>query len=150
VREETTVLDDKALTRGCSHPIGATLAAGGANFSVFFRSAGDEVQRSQSGNNNGYSTDKASSFDWSLLVNMPTFYGLRNCSLSAWRGVKLHRPDWSPFSNSIAISEELKNGGLLLHAVMNSYWESLDFGTSETGERSELAAVVDTALAPSK
>jgi glycogen operon protein len=48
-------------------------------------------------------------------------------SKHAWHGVKLNQPDWSPFSHSIAISAELKNEGLLLYAVLNAYWEALEF-----------------------
>jgi len=37
---------------------------------------GDEVRRTQQGNNNGYSQDSEISwFDWKLLESMPTFTG---------------------------------------------------------------------------
>jgi glycogen operon protein len=41
--------------------------------------------------------------------------------------MKLNQPDWSPFSHSLAIGAELKNEGLLLHLILNAYWEALDF-----------------------
>ena len=37
----------------------------------------------------------------------------------AWHGVKLNQPDWSPCSHSVAISAELNNEGLSLHAFLN-------------------------------
>jgi glycogen operon protein len=114
---------------------------------------GDEVRRSQRGNNNAYCQDNDTSwFDWNLLtqhadvlrfakllierrVMREVEHERRRLSLReflrqakhAWHGVKLHQPDWSHLSHSIAISAELKNEGLLLHVVMNSYWEALDF-----------------------
>lgn len=45
----------------------------------------------------------------------------------AWHGVKLNQPDWSPSSDSLAISAELKNERLLLYVILNAYWEALDF-----------------------
>jgi isoamylase len=45
----------------------------------------------------------------------------------AWHGVRLNQPDWSPVSHSLAISAELKGEGLLLHIILNAYWEALDF-----------------------
>jgi glycogen operon protein len=114
---------------------------------------GDEVRRSQRGNNNAYCQDNATSwFDWNLLTkhaDVLRFAELlierramreveherRRLSLReflrqakhAWHGVKLHQPDWSSFSHSIAISAELKNEGLLLYCALNAYWQALDF-----------------------
>jgi isoamylase len=45
----------------------------------------------------------------------------------AWHCVRLNQPDWSPVSHSLAISVELKGEGLLLHIILNAYWEALDF-----------------------
>ena len=100
---------------------------------------GDEVRRSQRGNNNAYCQDNDTSwFDWNLLskhadvlrfvkllierrVMRDVEHERRRVSLSqvlrevkhAWHGVKLNQPDWSPFSHSIAIGGELKGEGLL-------------------------------------
>ena len=114
---------------------------------------GDEVRRSQCGNNNAYCQDNDTSwFDWNLLskhADVLRFVKLlierrvirdveherRRLSLDqalretkyAWHGVKLNQPDWSPFSHSIAIGGELKNEAVLAHIILNAYWEPLDF-----------------------
>jgi glycogen operon protein len=114
---------------------------------------GDEVRRSQRGNNNAYCQDNDTSwFDWKLLsrhadvfrfvkllierrVMREVEHERRRVSLSqflreanqAWHGVKLNLPDWSAGSHSLAITAELKNEGLLLHVILNAYWEALDF-----------------------
>jgi glycogen operon protein len=114
---------------------------------------GDEVRRSQRGNNNAYCQDNDTSwFDWKLLskhadvlrfvkllidrrVMRDVEHERRRVSLSqvlreakyAWHGVKLNQPDWSAFSHSIAIGGELKREGLLAHIIFNAYWEPLEF-----------------------
>ncbi len=114
---------------------------------------GDEVRRSQLGNNNAYCQDNETSwFDWKLLskhADVQRFVRLlierralrdveherRRLSLSqvlraakyAWHGVKLNQPDWSPLSHSLALSAELNNERLLLHVILNAYWEPLEF-----------------------
>jgi len=114
---------------------------------------GDEVRRTQRGNNNAYCQDNVASwFDWSLLskhADVLRFVQLliqrrvlremehesRRVSLSqflhdakhAWHGIKLNQPDWSPHSHSIAISADLKNEGLLIYVILNAYWEPLEF-----------------------
>jgi hypothetical protein len=45
----------------------------------------------------------------------------------AWHGVRLGQPDWGEDSHSIAFSVELKQEKLLLHLILNAYWEPLDF-----------------------
>ena len=70
-------------------------------------------------------------------------------SKHAWHGVKLHQPDWSRFSHSLAIGAEMKNEGLLLHVIMNAYWEALDFELPVLKDRSEnWRRWIDTALDP--
>jgi glycogen operon protein len=65
-----------------------------------------------------------------------------------WHGVKLHQPDWSPLSHTIAVTAELRRDGLLAHFILNAYWEPLEFelpplngGTGQTWRR-----WIDTAL----
>jgi glycogen operon protein len=114
---------------------------------------GDEVRRSQRGNNNAYCQDNDTSwFDWNLLskhADVLRFvkllierrlirdveHELRRVSLSqvlrerkyAWHGVKLNQPDWSPVSHSLAISGELKQEGVSAYIALNAYWEPLEF-----------------------
>jgi glycogen operon protein len=114
---------------------------------------GDEVRRTQLGNNNAYCQDNETSwFDWMLLtkhadvrrfvtllnarrvlrdaeperqrVNLNQL--LRGVNLS-WHGVKLNQPDWSEQSHSIAFTAELRQEKLLFHVILNAYWQLLDF-----------------------
>ena len=115
---------------------------------------GDEVRRTQRGNNNAYCQDNEISwFDWSLLekhADVHRFFALlasqraqwppdkelsRRKSLSqllasaklTWHGVKLNEPDWSPSSHSIAVSADIAEESLILHLIFNAYWKDLDF-----------------------
>ena len=136
---------------------------------------GDEVRRSQRGNNNAYCQDNDTSwFDWNLqskhtdvlrfvklLIELRVMRDVeherRRVSLSqvpgevkhAWHGVKLNQPDWSAGSHSLALGAELKNEGLLLHIILNAYWEALDFElpTLRNG-RENWRRWIDTALDP--
>jgi glycogen operon protein len=136
---------------------------------------GDEVRRSQHGNNNAYCQDNDTSwFDWNLIskhADVLRFVKLlnerrvlrdveherRRMSLSqvlreqkhAWHGVKLNQPDWSPFSHSFAIGGELKIEGVLVHIIFNAYWEPLEFELPilSNGEKN-WRRWIDTALDP--
>ena len=115
--------------------------------------AGDEVRRTQRGNNNAYSQDNDISWlDWSLLsrhADVHRFvrlliarrlmrdvkYERQRASLvkfireskHAWHGVKLNQPDWSDDSHTLAFGAELHDERLHFHLILNSYWEPLDF-----------------------
>jgi glycogen operon protein len=114
---------------------------------------GDEVRRTQRGNNNAYCQDNELSwFDWTLVekhADLLRFVRLlierrllrdveherRRTSLTtllsdakkAWHGVKLNQPDWRDDSHSVALCAELQNEKLLIHFILNAYWEPLDF-----------------------
>ena len=114
---------------------------------------GDEVRRTQQGNNNAYCQDnEVSWFDWALaekhadvlrfLTMLNTQRLLRDVVLDAggrslnevlrgakrsWHGVKLGQPDWSYSSHSLALSTEAPNKELLFHIILNAYWEPLEF-----------------------
>ncbi len=113
---------------------------------------GDEVRRTQRGNNNAYCQDNEISwFDWSLLekhadihrfVKQLIHYRLRRhtpeqsaLSLNQllrqaqvqWHGVRLNQPDWGYDSHSLAFSVRSLNGRLIFHFMLNAYWEALDF-----------------------
>ena len=149
----------------------AVLLSGGVPMFVM----GDEVRRSQRGNNNAYCQDNDTSwFDWNLLskhadvlrfvklliarrVMRDVDHERRRLSLSqvlreqkhAWHGVKLHQPDWSPFSHSVAIGGELKSEGVLAHIIFNAYWEPLDFDLPILRDgRENWWRWIDTALDP--
>jgi len=115
--------------------------------------AGDEVRRTQQGNNNAYCQDNDISwFDWSLVerhAGLLRFVKLllacrldphrdsadRNATLTEflddaclqWHGVRLDRPDWSPQSHSIAATARAPRLGGMVHWMLNAYWEPLDF-----------------------
>ena len=149
----------------------AVMLSGGVPMFVM----GDEARRSQRGNNNAYCQDNDTSwFDWNLLsehadvlrfvkllierrVMRDVEHERRRASLSqvlleakrAWHGVKLNQPDWSPFSHSIAIGGDLKNEGVLVHIILNAYWEPLDFELPILKEgRDNWWRWIDTALDP--
>ena len=133
---------------------------------------GDEVRRSQRGNNNAYCQDNEISwFDWGLVSkhdDVLRFVKLlierrlirdveherRRVSLTqvlreskrAFHGVKLNQPDWSPHSHSIAICGELKNEGIVAHIIFNAYWEPLDFELPALEDGSHWRRWIDTAL----
>ena len=114
---------------------------------------GDEVRRTQQGNNNAYCQDNEISwFDWSLIAehrDVHRFVRLlcaqrlfedteperQRLSLTqvlrsakrAWHGVKLGQPDWAVWSHSLAFSAETQHDQLLVHVILNAYWEPLDF-----------------------
>jgi len=114
---------------------------------------GDEVRRTQQGNNNAYcQDDEVSWFDWSLIAkhrDVHRFVRLlcaqrlledteperQRLSLTqvlrsakrAWHGVKLGRPDWTVSSHSLAFSAKTQHDQLLVHVILNAYWEPLDF-----------------------
>jgi isoamylase len=120
---------------------------------------GDEVRRTQRGNNNGYCQDNEISwFDWSLLekhrdihqfVKMlieirhrRTEKTLPNLTLNQLlarariecHGVRLHQPDWSNQSHSLAITASAVAANLDVYLMLNAYWEPLRFELPPVGE----------------
>jgi glycogen operon protein len=121
---------------------------------------GDEVRRSQFGNNNAYCQDNESSWlDWTLVtkhVELHRFLKLlvarrvlRNVehehervslnqllrqASKAWHGVKLNQPDWSDESHSLALTGKIPREGVFFHVIINAYWEPLDFELPTLGE----------------
>ena len=112
---------------------------------------GDEVRRTQQGNNNVYCQDNELSwFDWSLLeeqagllrfvkklihfrLSLPGHTQQREMSLSEllhqadirWHGVRLKEPAWS--DDLHAISATVQGIGHWLHFLFNAFWEPLTF-----------------------
>jgi isoamylase len=129
---------------------------------------GDEARRTQRGNNNAYCLDDEGNwFDWTLLeahADVHRFVTLLNArrlmrdadqrlSLNqlirqthkAWHGVKLNRPDWGPQSHTIAFSAGMDKERVLVHFILNAYWDALEFELSEAGG-GEWRRWIDTAL----
>jgi hypothetical protein len=118
---------------------------------------GDEMRRTQRGNNNAYCQENGVSWlDWSLLDrhrNLHRFVriliahrfrlmgagGDKSFGLSLnellrraeidWHGVQLGKPDWADDSHSIAftVRSGLRHLPFCLHVMLNAYWEALDF-----------------------
>jgi isoamylase len=137
---------------------------------------GDEVRRTQDGNNNAYCQDNQGNwFDWSLLTKHAdihrfvklviarrllrgsdserervTLTQLISEGIKGWHGVKLNQPDWSKESHSVALSVELRNEALLFYLIFNAYWEPLDFVLPQigTGEGGSWRRWIDTFLEP--
>jgi glycogen operon protein len=137
-------------------------------------SMGDEVRRTQQGNNNAYCQDNEISwFDWSLLKkygDVQRFLRLligrrlrrdlapemQRLSLveflheaqKEWHGVKLHQPDWGQDSHSLAFSLDLPRENLHYFSIFNAYWEPLDFELPRlhSGEYEPWHRWIDTSL----
>lgn len=138
---------------------------------------GDEVRRTQYGNNNAYAQDNEISwFDWSLVErhadlltftralihlrksmslalrqtqNAPLRQILREISIT-WHGVRLNQPDWADYSHSLALSVQSLSGRHLFHIMLNAYWEALDFELPAAPTREGWKRVLDTWLPPSE
>jgi isoamylase len=121
---------------------------------------GDEVRRTQQGNNNAYCQDnEVSWFDWSLVAKHADLHRfvrlltarrlLRDASperarmsltrliserITGWHGVKFNEPDWSDGSHSIALGAELRREPISAYFIFNMYWEPLDFELPPRGD----------------
>ena len=119
---------------------------------------GDEVRRTQRGNNNAFCQDNETSwFDWTLpaknagllrFVRTWIRHRLRgnarrseDISLNRllretrfeWHGVDLGKPDWGVDSHALGFTARLQHGRVRLHGMINGYWEPLDFRLPEAG-----------------
>jgi glycogen operon protein len=114
---------------------------------------GDEVRRTQSGNNNAYCQDnEVSWFDWSLVEQNQDIHEfvrrlisfrlsldtvrldhgmtleelLKNAKIE-WHGTKAGHPDWSDSSHSLAFTAQNLSLTLQFYIVFNAYKEDLKF-----------------------
>ena len=113
---------------------------------------GDEVRRTQRGNNNAYCQDSEIGwFDWRDLPAhadvhrftkeliaarlMQTDTVMEELTLSRllgqaqleWHGVRLGSPDWSNESHSMALTAWSVTRRVVFHYMVNAYWEPLRF-----------------------
>jgi glycogen operon protein len=65
---------------------------------------------------------------------------------TAWHGVNLWRPDWSPHSHSLAFGADLRRAGLRMHLIMNAYWEPLEFELPQAEGSNTWRRWIDTSL----
>ena len=122
---------------------------------------GDEVCRTQQGNNNAYCQNNTTSwFDWSLcdrnadllkfvrhLVHLRLHFDqdtegvqttledfLRKSHIE-WHGIELGKPDWRSNSHSLALSVHNFAGTRIRYIAINSYWKPLEFELPCISER---------------
>lgn len=132
---------------------------------------GDEIRRTQSGNNNAYCQDNEINwFNWDLVKkeseilsfvkkliqfnlsteffqeeyywNAPDHLGSSTFIL---HGTKLGQPDWSHQSRSLAFSLKNSNYDKYLHVMINAFWEPLSFELPKNGVRN-WRQIIDTSL----
>ena len=135
--------------------------------------AGDEIGRTQQGNNNAYCQDNDISWvDWRMAetnAGLLRFFQLmiafrKRCPLLrradfqlngeggfhiTWHGVKRMKPDWGHESRTVAMQlTQLHDGDARddLHFIANAYSGDLEFELPQIGNR-EWFRVVDTAQA---
>ncbi|HXG32852.1 MAG TPA: glycogen debranching protein GlgX [Bryobacteraceae bacterium] len=136
---------------------------------------GDEVRRTQHGNNNAYCQDGPLSwFDWDLLerhADILRFFRLmiafrkrhstfqrgrfftgqldeRGIADVAWHGTKLGKPGFAdPYGRALAFTLGGSQSEPDLHVMMNMYWEPLEFEVPQIPGRRWHKAI-DTAAAP--
>ena len=136
---------------------------------------GDEVRRTQRGNNNAFcQNNEISWFDWTLVErhadihrfvqkliafrmnrDLPverldmTLNELLRRQAFQWHGVKLGSPDWSYEFHTLAATVRLLGYPLLLHMIINAYWEVLEFEIPPLDRPQETwRRAVDTYLDP--
>ena len=134
---------------------------------------GDEVRRTQFGNNNAYCQDNEISwFDWTYLERHADVHRfvkelialrqrrdvameekrlslnelLRRADLD-WHGTTLDRPDWGEHSHSLAFTMKSLRSRFLLHGMFNAYWEPLTFQLPRPPRGRPWRRCIDTALA---
>ena len=135
---------------------------------------GDEVCRTQNGNNNAYCQDNEMSwFDWSLpekhgdmhhfvkqLIRLrhvlyrwdhkisPTLNELFQELHIEYHGIKLNQPDWGWDSHSLAIFVAKPHRPFIIYCIFNSFWEPLEFELPDQYQAVKLTwlRIIDTAL----
>jgi glycogen operon protein len=114
---------------------------------------GDEIRRTQLGNNNAYCQDGPISWlDWTLVERHRDLHrfakrlialrlgrdlaagehGLTLSQLLAqarieWHGIHLGQPDWGEASRSLACTIWSMSGQSVIHLMASAYWEPLSF-----------------------
>ena len=133
---------------------------------------GDEVRRTQLGNNNAYCQDNELSwFDWSLVTKhdgllrfvkklihfiqglaifrQEKFLEVTHASSEPhliWHGQHLGQPDWRQDARHLAFSLCHPANGERLHIILNAYWEPLNFELPPLGSGNYWHRIIDTAL----
>ena len=129
---------------------------------------GDEVRRTQLGNNNAYCQDNEISwYDWDLITREAGllrfvrevldfrrgsflftdrhFWGEPGSATVTWHGVDLGHPDFGDDSHTLALELSHPGGAEHLHIIFNAYWEALDFALPDLPAAQRWHRLVDTA-----
>lgn len=133
---------------------------------------GDELRRTQWGNNNNYCHDDETNWlNWDLVTkhadvhrfakqlcarrvlvdveherNRVSITRLLEQSQKAWHGVRLFAPDWSNDSHSVALEAVLANERIQVHLILNAYCEPLEFELPKLAIGQFWRRWIDTAL----
>jgi isoamylase len=136
---------------------------------------GDELARTQQGNNNPYCQNNSISWlDWSgagefadlhrflrLLIHFRKSLELYRSPLFwsdavettdeygphvAWHGVRPGEPDWHDSSRSLAFCVGYPDGRETLYGILNAYWEPLTFQLPPSPPGTRWSRFLDTAL----
>ena len=128
---------------------------------------GDEIARSQQGNNNSYCQDNTDFwFNWDNINNNKELFRFTKALIAQrttleavhlnktkraslhdiiaqsgirWHGVKVNEPDWSEHSHAIAMESKQPTSKHVTYVVFNAYWQDLNFELP-TGTKWKLAA----------
>ncbi|MEO1403216.1 MAG: glycogen debranching protein GlgX [Cyanobacteria bacterium J06635_1] len=134
---------------------------------------GDEVLRSQLGNNNAYCQNNTLSwFDWDAATTQSEFLRFVKGLIAfiqslqvfkhdhplivtpqpilepaiTWHGIKLGQPDWGEDSHCLAFTLRYGQYNELLHILLNTFYEPLTFELPALPKEYQWRRVVDTAL----
>jgi len=138
---------------------------------------GDEIARTQKGNNNGYCQDTADFwFNWhDIEANRELFrftkvlikqramlevvcfndtyrHSLHDIIEQAgiiWHGIKLNKPDWGPHSHAIALESKHPCSNNVSYIIINAFWKRLVFELPECAG-GKWQRVIDTSLTDGK
>jgi isoamylase len=164
--------DDPAVEELRNRQVKNLLTVTVLSFGVPMLLMGDEVRRTQGGNNNAYGHDAEWNwFDWSLVERHSDVHKFvrrllarrllrdvgdeeRRTSLTeliaaarpAWHGTKLNQPDWGPDSRAVALGADLKAEGLRFHLILNAFWDPLEFELPPPDGASPWRRWIDTSL----
>jgi glycogen operon protein len=166
--------DDPAVERLRNRQVKNYFAATMLSIGMPMILMGDEVRRTQSGNNNAYChDDEMNWFDWRLLEKhrdvhrfvaqlnarrvlrsmaheheRVTLSQLIERAKKSWHGVQLNQPDWGDLSHSFALCVELGPEQMLVDLIFNAYSQPLDFELPQTYEGQQVVwrRWIDTAL----
>ena len=135
---------------------------------------GDEVRRSQGGNNNVYCQDNEKGwFNWDLVndnadllnfvkglisfTQQKEIFKIENLLASpedidephiTWHGVELNKPDWSENSRSLAFTLFHPESNEVIHVMVNAYWKDLKFHIPDLKGKQWIEVVDTSSRAP--